>query len=114
MSESKEGKSAGLKETITGALTHKNPELLCDALIDADEILQEHKSIYRVPSERMRLLKDIKNFLASMKEGDYSSYVFYLSGQMNRLRIFAEPDGVKIDMSPNSFPDIVEKWEKLK
>jgi len=109
----KEKSPQGFARKILDAVAFRDPERLCVNLIDLDEALLGHKSVYREVSERARLLEDLKKFIEEAAEGQ-TSYVFYMSGQMDRIQIFVDPEETSVNISPNSFKDTQEKWQKIK
>ena len=57
--------------------------------------------------------EDLKKFIEEAAEGQ-TSYVFYMSGQMDRLQIFVDPEETSVNISPNSFKNTHEKWQDIK
>ena len=109
----KEKSPHGFTQKILDSIAFSDPDQLCDNLIDLDKTLLGRKSVYREVSERARLLEDLEKFIEKTIKGQ-TSYVFYMSGQMDRLQIFVDPEETSVNISPNSFKNTHEKWQDIK
>ena len=113
----KETVAGGFEQSLTDAIQAADLQRLISLFVEIDETLQHGQmleSMYQRPSvSRQNLERDLEMFLKDAQD-DSAHYLFVLTGGYNRIRVSFEQGKVMTEMTQNTMPELINKWEEIK
>ncbi|OHA03584.1 MAG: hypothetical protein A3J58_00385 [Candidatus Sungbacteria bacterium RIFCSPHIGHO2_02_FULL_52_23] len=110
-------KQEGFEYELAEAMKTSDADQLTAVFVKIDEALQKGRileSMYRRPSvSRQQLEEDLQHFMIDARGGS-ANYLFSFTGGNDRMRIVFENGHVKTEMTQNTLPELVNRWEEIK
>ncbi|MBI2053223.1 MAG: hypothetical protein HYT41_00545 [Candidatus Sungbacteria bacterium] len=107
----------GFEYELTEALETGSAEQMMTTFVKIDETLQKGKileSMYRRPSvSRQQLEEDLQHFITDARGGS-ASYLFSFTGGNDRMRVSFRNGKVATEMTQNTLPELISRWEEIK
>ena len=108
-------KEIGIKQKLAEAVRSKNQEAVFRMLGEINDKLTGARTGYFAPEAKGGWGSMLAEFFRTAEKGPAAVKIELGDGGVSRLTIFLEENGeVHLQLSPNSAPEVEERWEEMK